>query len=171
MKKKFVELYDTTLRDGTQGMGISFTMASKVRVAEALNELGVHYIEGGWPGSNPKDVEFFKAIKDIPLSNSKIAAFGSTRRANVKVENDANVIKLVEVETPVVTVFGKSWTLHVTDVLKVSFDENLKMIYDTVKFLKGEGRDVFFDAEHFFDGFKEDAEYACLLYTSPSPRD
>ncbi|MBN1521537.1 MAG: citramalate synthase [Candidatus Aureabacteria bacterium] len=160
MKTQKIEIYDTTLRDGTQGMGISFTMASKVRVAEALNEMGVHYIEGGWPGSNPKDIEFFKVIKDIPLSNARIAAFGSTRRANVKVAHEDNVIKLIEVETPVVTIFGKSWTLHVTDVLKVDYKENLKMIYDTVKFLKGEKREVFYDAEHFFDGFKEDPEYA-----------
>ncbi|MCK5590347.1 MAG: citramalate synthase, partial [Candidatus Pacebacteria bacterium] len=150
MKPKMVELYDTTLRDGAQARGISFTVAAKVRIAEALNELGVQYIEGGWPGSNPKDIEFFKVIKDIPISNAKIAAFGSTRRANIKTENDDNIIKILEVGTPVVTIFGKSWTLHVKDVLKTEFKENLNMIHDTVKFLKSEGRDVFFDAEHFF---------------------
>ncbi len=160
MKPKMVELYDTTLRDGAQARGISFTVAAKVRIAEALNELGVQYIEGGWPGSNPKDIEFFKVIKDIPISNAKIAAFGSTRRANIKTENDDNIIKILEVGTPVVTIFGKSWTLHVKDVLKTEFKENLNMIHDTVKFLKSEGRDVFFDAEHFFDGFKDDPKYA-----------
>jgi 2-isopropylmalate synthase len=160
MKNVRVEIYDTTLRDGTQGMGISFPVSSKIRVAEALSELGIHYIEGGWPGSNPKDIEFFKAIRDIPLSQSKIAAFGSTRRAKSKAANDDNIIKLIEVQTPVVTIFGKSWTLHVKDVLKTELKENLSMIHDTVKFLKGEDRLVFYDAEHFFDGFKEDPEYA-----------
>ncbi len=155
-----VEIYDTTLRDGSQGEGINFSVYDKLQIAKKLDELGVHYIEGGWPGSNPKDASFFKEVKKISLSKAKISAFGSTRKANVKVEEDRNVRLLLEAETPVVAVFGKSWTLHVREALKTTLEENLRMIDDTVSYLSGRGLEVFYDAEHFFDGFKDDPEYA-----------
>lgn len=157
MKK--VKLYDTTLRDGTQGEGISFSMADKLRIAEKLDELGLQYIEGGWPGSNPKDIEFFNGIKKIKLKVAKITAFGSTRRKNIKASEDNNIKKLLEAETPVVTIFGKSWLLHVHDVLHASPDENVEMIADTVKYLKSKKKEVIYDAEHFFDGYKDNPEY------------
>lgn len=155
-----IDMYDTTLRDGSQGLGVSLSVADKVQIALYLDKLGIKYIEGGWPGSNPKDIAFFKEALNLEFKIAKIAAFGSTRRAKVKVENEDNVIKLLEVQTPVITIFGKSWSLHVTDVLRASFDDNLKMISDTIAFLKKEGKEVIFDAEHFFDGFKTDSEYA-----------
>ncbi len=158
MKK--VKLYDTTLRDGAQTEGISYTVADKLRIAEKLDHLGIRYVEGGWPGSNPKDMAFFKAVKRLNLKNSTITAFGSTRRANVKVWNDANVRSLLNSGTRVVTVFGKSWDLHVKDVLRVSLDENLKMISSTIAYLKSKDRQIFYDAEHFFDGYKKNADYA-----------
>ena len=158
--QKKIYIYDTTLRDGSQGLGVSFSVADKLQIATHLDALGIHYIEGGWPGSNPKDIAFFEEVRNIPLKQAKITAFGSTRRANVKVENEDNVIKLLDVQTPVVAIFGKSWSFHVTDILKVSFDDNLKMIADTVLFLKKNGREVVFDAEHFFDGYKADPSYA-----------
>ncbi|EKD29079.1 MAG: hypothetical protein ACD_79C00089G0001 [uncultured bacterium] len=160
MKNQKVFIYDTTLRDGSQGLGVSLSVADKVQIAKQLDRLGVHYIEGGWPGSNPKDVAFFNEIKNVKLTNAKIAAFGSTRRANIAVENEDNVLKLLEVNTPTVAIFGKSWCFHVTEILKVSYEDNLKMISDTISFLKKEGKEVIFDAEHFFDGFKEDSKYA-----------
>ena len=155
-----VSIYDTTLRDGSQGLGVSFSALDKVQIALCLDALGIHYIEGGWPGSNPKDIAFFKEVKQMKLKHARISAFGSTRRANVKVENEDNIIKLLEVETPVVAIFGKSWSFHVTDNLKVSYQDNLKMISDTVSFLKKNGKEVIYDAEHFFDGFKADEAYA-----------
>jgi 2-isopropylmalate synthase len=160
MKSSPVKLYDTTLRDGSQGLGVSFSVADKIQIAQHLDSLGIHYIEGGWPGSNPKDEAFFEQIKQVKLKHAKIAAFGSTRRGNTKVEKDDNIIKLLQVETPVVTIFGKSWSFHVSDILKVSFEDNLKMITDTVVFLKKAGREVLYDAEHFFDGYKADTAYA-----------
>lgn len=158
--RRNVEIYDTTLRDGAQGEGVSFTLAAKLRIARKLDELGVHYIEGGWPGSNPKDMEFFENIKKIKLKNSKIAAFGSTRRKGIKPEDDLNLRYLLEAHTPVVTIFGKSWLLHVYKVLHTTPDENLRMIEDSVRYLKKRGKEVMFDAEHFFDGYKEAPEYA-----------
>ncbi|MFQ3548728.1 MAG: citramalate synthase [Armatimonadota bacterium] len=155
-----VAIYDTTLRDGTQGEGINFSAEDKIKVAKKLDEFGISYIEGGWPGSNPKDVEFFARAKDIQFQNAKLAAFSSTRRAKLTADSDPNIAKLIEADTPVVTIFGKSWTLHVDEVLRVSRDENLEIIRDTVKFLVDNGREVFFDAEHFFDGYKDDSEYA-----------
>ncbi|MBN2145159.1 MAG: citramalate synthase [Candidatus Aureabacteria bacterium] len=160
MKSRSISLYDTTLRDGSQGLGVSFSVADKIQIARQLDSLGIHYIEGGWPGSNPKDEAFFEQISRTPLKQAKIAAFGSTRRANTKVEKDDNVLKLLKVETPVVTIFGKSWSFHVSDILKVSYEDNLKMITDSVAFLKKAGREVFFDAEHFFDGYRENPDYA-----------
>ncbi len=155
-----VEIYDTTLRDGSQAKGVNFSLEDKLAIVKRLDEFGVDYIEGGWPGSNPKDRAFFEAVKDIPLKNASIAAFGSTRRAKVKVEEDSNIRQLVEAGTPVVAVFGKTWDLHVVDVLRIPLEDNIKMIYDSVSYLRKHGKKVFFDAEHFFDGFAENEEYA-----------
>lgn len=155
-----VSIYDTTLRDGTQGEGVSFSSLDKLRIAKKLDEFGMDYIEGGWPGSNPKDVEFFQQAKGHDWKNAKIAAFGSTRRKGVAVEDDPQVALLIDAETPVVTFFGKSWKLHVTEILGTTVEENQAMIRDTAAYLKGKGREVIYDAEHFFDGYKDDAEHA-----------
>jgi 2-isopropylmalate synthase len=157
---KTVSLYDTTLRDGTQGTGISFSVLDKIRVAERLDAFGVDYIEGGWPGSNPKDAEFFEAAALRPWKHAKIAAFGMTRRGKAKVEEDSQVQALLDSKTPVVTIVGKTWPLHVTEVFNVTLEENLAMIADTVRYLKSHGREVFYDAEHFFDSYREDPEYS-----------
>jgi 2-isopropylmalate synthase len=153
-------VYDTTLRDGTQGTGISFSVQDKLRIAERLDEFGVHYIEGGWPGSNPKDAEFFAEAAKRKWRTAKLAAFGMTRRGGVNVSEDAQVRQLLDAETPVVTVVGKTWPLHVREVFGVTLEENLAMIRDTVAFLKAHGREVFYDAEHFFDSYREDPEYS-----------
>lgn len=155
-----VAIYDTTLRDGTQGLGLSFSSLDKLRVAEKLDEFGVDYIEGGWPGSNPKDVDFFAEAAKRNWKHAKIAAFGSTRRADKAVEDDTQVRTLLEAETPVITFFGKSWELHVTEVLRTTAEENRAMIRDTSRYLKQQGREVIYDAEHFFDGYKDDADHA-----------
>lgn len=155
-----IKLYDTTLRDGAQTEGISYSLNDKLRIAEKLDELGIHYIEGGWPGSNPKDMAFFKEIKKSRLKTAEVVAFGSTRRANVRAYYDTNLKALLLAKTRLVTIFGKTSCLHVRDVLKVSQDENLKMISDSVKYLKSKGLIVFYDAEHYFDGYKESPEYA-----------
>lgn len=155
-----ISIYDTTLRDGAQGEGVSFSSADKLRLAEKLDAFGVHYIEGGWPGSNPKDMEFFEHAKRLALRRAKIAAFGSTRRARTPTEEDANVRALVAAATPVVTLFGKSWLLHVREVLQVTPEENRAMIADTVKFFKKRGVEVVYDAEHFFDGYKDNPRHA-----------
>jgi len=157
---KLVHIYDTTLRDGTQGEGFQLSGLDKLRIARRLDEFGVDYIEGGWPGSNPKDVEFFREAKKLDLKHAKLAAFGSTRRANVKVSEDPQVQLLLEAETPVVTIFGKSWELHVTEILRTTAEENQAMIFDTVSHLVENGREVVYDAEHFFDGYKDSAEHA-----------
>ena len=158
--KMKISIYDTTLRDGTQAEGVSLSAYDKVRIAERLDILGVSYIEGGWPGSNPKDMSFFDDIKGKKFKNAKIAAFGSTRRASVKVEADENIRKLLEACTPVVTIFGKSWLLHVHEVLKIKPDLNIGIVSDSCLYLKSHGKEVIFDAEHFFDGFKDNPEYA-----------
>lgn len=155
-----VEIYDTTLRDGSQGEGINFSVADKLRIAERLDTFGIHYIEGGWPGSNPKDIEFFQQARRKSFKNAKLAAFGSTRRKNVPVQIDDQVLLLLGAETPVITIYGKTWMLHVKEVLNTTPDENLAMITDTVRFLKDHGRMVIYDAEHAFDGFKDNPEYA-----------
>lgn len=155
-----VTVYDTTLRDGTQGTGISFSVQDKLRVAERLDDFGVDYIEGGWPGSNPKDAEFFSEASARPWKRAKIAAFGMTRRGGVRVEDDPQVQQLLDARTPVVTVVGKTWPLHVTEVFGVTLEENLAMIRDTVAHLKSRGREVFYDAEHFFDSYREDPGYS-----------
>ncbi len=157
--KKFL-LYDTTLRDGTQSEGISLSVNDKILIAKRLDQFGVHYIEGGWPGSNPKDMAFFREIKKAGIRTSKIAAFGSTRKANMKVSEDPQIKALLEADTKVVTIFGKSWDLHVTEVFRTSLKENLQMIYDSVSYLRSKKREVIYDAEHFFDGFKANPDYA-----------
>jgi 2-isopropylmalate synthase len=155
-----VVLYDTTLRDGTQGENIILSLADKLRVARMLDEYGMPYIEGGWPGSNPKDVEFFAAAKSIRWERAKLAAFGSTRHRANRPEADPNLRELVAAETPVVTIFGKSWLLHVTEVLGATPAENLDMIAESIGFLVGHGREAIYDAEHYFDGYKADRAYA-----------
>src|SRR3954464_13580000 len=155
-----IEIYDTTLRDGTQGHGISFSVADKLRIADRLDAFGVHYIEGGWPGSNPRDIEFFAEAKHRTFRHARLAAFGSTRRKDIAAAADDQVQLLIAAQTPVVTIFGKTSPLHVREVLQTSLDENLKMIGDTVRFLKANGKFVVYDAEHCFDGFKEDTPYA-----------
>ncbi len=154
-------LFDSTLRDGTQGEGVTFSCDDKLRIARRLDEFGVDYIEGGWPGSNPKDMEFFeRAQHELDLKHARITAFGSTVRANTKPEDDPQVQLLIQANTPVITIFGKTWDLHVREVLRTSMEENLRMIRDTVAYLKGFGKEVIYDAEHFFDGYKADPEYA-----------
>jgi len=161
---KQVKLFDTTLRDGAQTEGISFTVEDKLKIAKLLDKLGVHYIEGGWPGSNPKDIEFFKRAKELKLKNARLTAFGSTRRANVKPEDDPNLKAIIESGAPAVAIFGKTWDFHVKEALKITLDENLKLIEDSIAYLKKNGKEVIFDAEHFFDGYKANPKYAlnCL---------
>jgi len=155
-----VTLYDTTLRDGTQGENITLSLADKLRIARMLDEYGMPYIEGGWPGSNPKDIEFFKAARGMTWETAKLAAFGSTRHRSNRAEDDPNLRELVAAETPVVTIFGKSWLLHVIEVLGATPQENLDMVADSVRFIVDRGREMIYDAEHFFDGYKADADYA-----------
>lgn len=155
-----VEIYDTTLRDGSQGLGISFSVLDKLRIAERLDQFGVHYIEGGWPGSNPKDIEFFDEAKRRTFRHARLAAFGATRRKGVTAAADDQVRLLIDAETPVVTIVGKTWLLHVKEVLQTTADENLAMIEDTVRHLKAHGRFVVYDAEHSFDGYKDEPDYA-----------
>jgi 2-isopropylmalate synthase len=137
-----IEIYDTTLRDGTQGEGVTFSVADKLRIAERLDAFGVHYIEGGWPGSNPKDIEFFEQAKHRTFHRARLAAFGSTRRKDIAASDDDQVKLLIDAGTPVVTIFGKTWTLHVREVLQTTSEENLAMIADTVRFLKAHGKFV-----------------------------
>ena len=155
-----VDIYDTTLRDGSQREGVSLSVADKIKIAEKLDQFGVDFIEGGWPGSNPKDIEFFRRAAKIQFKNARLCAFSSTRRPGEKVEADQNIRALLEANTGTVTIFGKSWDFHVNDALKTTLAENLAMISDTVRFLKEQGRQVFFDAEHFFDGYKANPQYA-----------
>ncbi|MBI2815534.1 MAG: citramalate synthase [Acidobacteria bacterium] len=153
-------IYDTTLRDGTQGGGMSLSVADKVKIAKRLDELKFDYIEGGWPGSNPKDIEFFNTMRDVPLRYAKMAAFGSTCKKDTQPERDENIQSLLKAHTPVVTIFGKSSPFQVQEALQTSADENLRMIADSTGYLKSYGKEVIYDAEHFFDGFQMDAEYA-----------
>ncbi|MCK5082688.1 MAG: citramalate synthase, partial [Candidatus Omnitrophica bacterium] len=155
-----ITIYDTTLRDGSQTEGIAFTLNDKLKITEKLDEIGIHYIEGGWPGSNPKDKAYFKDVRKKKLKHARIVAFGSTRRAKTKVSDDINLREIVKSQTEVVTLFGKTWDLHVTDVIKTTLAENLKMIFDSINFLKKKKKKVFYDAEHFFDGYKNNPEYA-----------
>ncbi len=162
-------LYDTTLRDGTQGEGVNLSVEDKLKIAKRLDEFGMHYIEGGWPGSNPKDADFFARAKEISFKQAKLAAFGSTRKANGNVETDAQIKMLLDAQTPVVTMVAKTSALHVTHVLETTLEENLKMISDSVAYFKKHGKEVMHDAEHFFDGYKLDREYA--LATLRAARD
>jgi 2-isopropylmalate synthase len=159
-EKKPLLIYDTTLRDGTQGEGISFSATDKILITQKLDQFGIDYIEGGWPGSNPRDMAFFEEVKSVKLKHAKVAAFGSTRRANLKAEDDPQLKLLLDAETEVVTIFGKTWLLHVTEVIRTTAEENLAMIEESVRFLKQAGREVVYDAEHFYDGFVDNAEYA-----------
>jgi len=148
------------LRDGTQAAGVSLSIEDKIRIAIALDDLGIDYIEGGWPGSNPKDSEFFKEIKRYGLAYSKVVAFGSTRRKDLRVDNDPNIYAIIKADVDVAVLFGKAWTLHVRDILRAPEDVNLNMIYESIDYLKSHGIEVLFDAEHFYQGFKDDPEYA-----------
>lgn len=163
MEKK-IAIFDSSLRDGAQAEGISFSVQDKINVVKALDEIGIPFIEAGNPGSNPKDMEFFEKVRHISLKHAKLAAFGSTRRAHVPVEEDQNVRLLLDSGMDIVVIFGKTWNFHVTDVIRTTLEENLEMIKDTVSYLKEKGKEVFFDAEHFYDGYKENADYAlrCL---------
>jgi 2-isopropylmalate synthase len=157
---KLLEIYDTTLRDGAQAEDVSFSAEDKVRVAQQLDELGVQFIEGGWPGANPKDIEFFRMIKETPLRHATVVAFGSTRKASNPVQKDPNIRALLDAETHIITLFGKSWSLHVSDALNIPLSKNLEIIADSVAHLRSKHRRVFYDAEHFFDGYKTNPDYA-----------
>ncbi|MEX0770643.1 MAG: citramalate synthase [Balneolaceae bacterium] len=155
-----IQIFDTTLRDGTQGEKVSFSAEDKVRIAEKLDQFGIDYIEGGWPGSNPKDMAFFEMVRDREFRHSKIVAFGSTCRAGSPPEEDANLQALIAADTQAVSIFGKTWLLHVTDALKITPEKNLDIISQSISYLKKYGKEVIYDAEHFFDGYKHDPEYA-----------
>ena len=157
---RHVKIYDTTLRDGTQGEGVSFSMEDKVRIATRLDALGIHYIEGGWPGSNPKDLRFFRRMQDVTLKHAKLTAFSMTRRAGGTPESDANMQAILDSGAPVATIVGKSWDFHVTHALETTLHENVAMIGDTITWLRPRMDEVLFDAEHFFDGFRANREYA-----------
>ena len=158
-----VEIYDVTLRDGTQGENISFSIHDKIRITQRLDDLGVHYIEGGWPGSNERDKGYFEEAKKLGLKNASVAAFGSTRRARKSCEEDASIQALLQAETPVVTIVGKSWDFQVTEALKIELEENLELVHDSIEYLKRHVDKVFFDAEHFFDGWKRNSEYSAKV--------
>lgn len=157
-------IYDSTLRDGAQAQGISYTVEDKIKIVQSLDRFGIHYIEAGNPGSNPKDLEFFKRVNSLPLKTSKIIAFGSTRRPHIEAGEDANIRSLLQAGTSAIAIFGKSWDFQVKDILKTSLEENLAMIHDTIRFFKEKGKEVVFDAEHFYDGYMANPEYAlsCL---------
>ncbi len=159
-KIELLEIYDTTLRDGAQAEDVSFSAVDKVMVAQQLDGLGVQFIEGGWPGANPKDIEFFRMIKETPLRHATVVAFGSTRKASNSVQDDPNLQALLAAETKVITLFGKTWSLHVTDALGIPLAKNLELIGDSVAYLRSKQRRVFYDAEHFFDGYKTNPDYA-----------
>ncbi len=161
---KKIQIYDTTLRDGCQSEDVSLTIEDKVEIASRLDDLGIDYVEGGWPGSNDRDAAFFSAVKKAHLKHSKIAAFGSTRRAGVRASQDRNLQLLLKADTAVATVVGKTWDLHVREALRIPLEENLEILHDTIAFLKKHVDEVIFDAEHFFDGFFNNRNYTlnCL---------
>ena len=165
MSKDKIFIFDTTLRDGAQTEGVNFSIDDKNKIAKALSNLGVDYLEGGWPGANPKDSQYFERVQDVPLSQSTLVAFTSTSRPDVRPPDDSNIVSALTASTDVVTIVGKSWDLHVEHVLRTTADENLRMIRDTVLFLRSKGRRIFYDAEHFFDGYKSNPKYAlsCLM--------
>lgn len=158
MKK--IKIFDSTLRDGSQGEGVSFSVEDKLKIVKSLDDLGVSYVEAGNPGSNSKDLEFFERLEELKLKNTKVVAFGSTRRKAIKVEEDKNVMALLDANTSAVAIFGKTWDFHVTDIIRATLDENLEMIKDTISFFKSKDKEVTFDAEHFFDGYKANSDYA-----------
>jgi 2-isopropylmalate synthase len=155
-----IQIYDTTLRDGTQGEGVSLSLQDKLQITQRLDELGVDFVEGGYPASNTKDSEYFTRARQLNLKNAKVCAFGMTRRRGIKPADDSGIQALIAAETPVVTIVGKTWDFHVTEVLRVSLQENLDMIAETIEYAASRGREVFYDAEHFFDGYKANPEYA-----------
>jgi len=155
-----IVLYDTTLRDGTQGENINFSAMEKVQIAKRLDDFGIHYIEGGWPGSNPRDMQFFDLAQGVKFKNTRITAFGSTRKPGIDPADDPNLIALLKANTPAVAIFGKTWDLHIKQVMNNTLEENLAMIRESVAYLKENDREVVYDAEHFFDGFKENSDYA-----------
>src|SRR5205809_4718368 len=155
-----IQIYDTTLRDGSQGEGINFSLQDKLLITQRLDELGVDFIEGGYPLSNPKDSEYFQEVRQLPLKHARIAAFGMTRRKNVRPESDICLKALIDSQAELITLVGKTWDLHVREVLGTTLDENLRMIQDSVVFCKTQGREVFYDAEHFFDGARANFDYA-----------
>src|SRR5215470_8619556 len=157
---RHIEIYDTTLRDGTQAEDVAFTLDDKLRLLERLDDFAVDYVEGGWPGSNPRDAAFFEAARKLRLKHARLAAFGATRRAGARAGDDANLRMLLRAETPVVTIFGKTWDLHVRDDLRISKKANLEVIHDTIAYLKRHVDTVIFDAEHFFDGHRNNPEFA-----------
>jgi 2-isopropylmalate synthase len=165
-----IEIYDTTLRDGAQGEGVSFSLEDKVLIARRLDSLGFDFVEGGFPLSNPKDAEFFQRLAAEPLKHSKLCAFGMTRRRGMQPGDDPGIKALLDAQTPVVTIVGKSHDFHVTEVLGVSLEENLAMIRETVAFFRAAGREVIYDAEHFFDGWKANAKYAAQTSAPPGGR-
>jgi len=160
MTKTQVLLYDTTLRDGTQREGISLSVDDKIKITRLLDKLGVHYVEGGYPGSNVKDREYFERVREMELEHARVAAFGMTCRVGKQPQDDANIQALLAAQTPAITFVGKSWTLHVTDVIRATLEENLRIIRESVAYAKAHDREVIYDAEHFFDGYKADAAYA-----------
>jgi 2-isopropylmalate synthase len=159
-----IEIYDTTLRDGTQSEDISLSVEDKLRITEKLDEIGIHYIEGGWPGSNPKDAEYFKKVKKLPLAHSLVVAFGSTHNPKHRPQDDPNLKALVDAKVKIITIFGKTWDFHVKEALRISLEENLDIVHNSVRFLKKRAEKVFFDAEHFFNGYKDNPGFAvkCL---------
>jgi 2-isopropylmalate synthase len=158
--QKVIDIFDSTLRDGAQAEGISFSVEDKLKIVRALDDLGISYIEAGNPGSNPKDIEFFEKMRAITLKSAKLTAFGSTRRRGISVEADKNVQSIMDAKTPAVAIFGKSWDFHVTEIIKTTLEENEKMVSETMAYFKKRGKEVIFDAEHFFDGYKANPEYA-----------
>jgi len=162
-KLNLVEIYDTTLRDGAQAKDVNFSLQDKLRITSKLDEFGISYVEGGWPGSNPKDEEYFRAVKDLQLKNSEVVAFGSTRRNNIKTELDQNLNAIVNSGVKTATIFGKSWDLHVKAILGTTLESNLEMVYDSVQYLKDHGLRVIFDAEHFYDGYKNNKDHALAV--------
>ena len=164
---KKIEIFDSTLRDGSQGEGISFSVQDKLKIAAILDEFGVTYIEAGNPGSNPKELRFFEELKKVEFKNAKLCAFGSTARSGKPVSEDTNIIALLSANTPAVAIFGKTWDLHVTEILHISFEENKKIVKDTLAYLKEQGKEVIFDAEHFYDGYKNNSAYAMEVLAAP----
>ena len=158
--KRRISIYDTTLRDGSQGEGVNFSLQDKLAITQRLDALGVDFIEGGYPLSNPKDAAYFQQVRDLKLKHARVSAFGMTRKRDIQAKDDIGLRALVDAGTTVVTLVGKTWDLHATEVLGVSLDENLKMIRESVEFLRSQNREVIYDAEHFFDGYKNNPEYA-----------